>query len=178
MFMRKRWRAMSKSDGIINASDYFTFFITSIDSSPAFLTWSHILVKKIILAISTITLTACSASTSFNTLHNSSIEVKDVGVADPKKSYSLSTTSFGQYPFKLENESHEDFYGILPLKFNGGYLALDILFFAPATLFNLREVYPQYQFDIVEGVVKYRRTPEQSWREYKPTEAEVKRISE
>lgn len=132
--------------------------------------------QKLLISLSALTLAACSATTSFETAHSSKLEVAELGQVDASKSnYELSTTSFGQYPFKLEKEGHKEFYGILPLKFNGGYLALDILFFAPAAFFNLREVYPEYQFDIVEGAVRYRRSPEQSWREYKPTKDEAER---
>ncbi len=64
-------------------------------------------------------------------------------------------------------------YGLVPLKFNGGYLALDILFFAPAMFFNLREVFPYYEFDSEEGVVRYRLEKDSDWTTYKPTVAEI-----
>ena len=66
-------------------------------------------------------------------------------------------------------------YGILPLHFNGGQLAVNILLFAPASLFNLREVYAQYEFDIEKNVVRYRRVDSEPWREMVPTEAEIAR---
>ena len=69
----------------------------------------------------------------------------------------------------------EPFTGILPLKFNGGYLALDILFFAPAMFFNLREVFPYYEFDLEKRVVKYRLKETEDWQVYVPTAAEAER---
>ena len=67
-------------------------------------------------------------------------------------------------------------YGVLPLKFNGGYLALDILFFfAPAMFFNLREGYPYYEFDMDKRVVRYKKHPSDPWVNYQPSEAESQR---
>ncbi|HEY7866027.1 MAG TPA: hypothetical protein VIC51_08495, partial [Psychromonas sp.] len=62
----------------------------------------------------------------------------------------------GKYVFKASSEGKKPIYGLVPLKFNAGYLAADIMFFAPAMFFNLREVYPHYQFDINAGVVRYK----------------------
>ncbi len=44
-------------------------------------------------------------------------------VENPDHTY--STTSFGQYKFKAEKEGMNPMYGLIPLKFNGGYLATD-----------------------------------------------------
>jgi hypothetical protein len=65
--------------------------------------------------------------------------------------------------------------GFLPLKFNGGYLAADILFFAPAAFFNLREAFPFYEFDIEKQVVKFRKQQDEEWASYEPSPAEVSR---
>lgn len=72
-------------------------------------------------------------------------------------------------------EGYEPFYGILPLKFNGGYLALDILFFAPATFFNLRGAYPQYEIDVQSRVVRHRMPKSEEWMTCTPTPEEAKR---
>lgn len=65
-------------------------------------------------------------------------------------------------------------YGILPLDFQGGYLAADILFFAPAMFFNLRGVFPEYDVDLQERIVRYREKGGQ-WASYTPTAAEAER---
>lgn len=44
----------------------------------------------------------------------------------------FNTTTLGNYEFRADTPSHETLYGLLPLKFNGGYLARDILPF-PST---------------------------------------------
>lgn len=59
------------------------------------------------------------------------------------------------------------------MKFNGGYLAADILFFAPALFYNLREVYPYYEFDAEKQEIRYKKKPEDSWRIYHPLPEEV-----
>ncbi len=66
-------------------------------------------------------------------------------------------------------------YGLVPLKFNGGYLATDILFFAPAMFFNLREVFPYYQFDLESNEVRYKKKESDEWTIYKPKVEEVER---
>ena len=88
-------------------------------------------------------------------------------------SSTFNTTSFGQYKFKATKEGKEPFYGLLPLKFNGGYLVADILFFTPAMFFNLREVYPYYQFDMDAGVVRYKKNLHDEWLIYTPTPEEI-----
>ena len=46
---------------------------------------------------------------------------------------------------------------------------------APASLFNLREVYEQYEFDIEKNVIRYRKLDSEPWAEMVPTEAEIAR---
>ncbi|MFT7054164.1 MAG: hypothetical protein ACJAU1_001723 [Psychromonas sp.] len=123
-------------------------------------------------------LSACSAQTSFQPM-NEQVELKvnkNAPITIAKNvSQTYSTTSFGQYVFKASSEGKEPIYGVIPLKFNGGYLAADILFFAPAMFFNLREVYPHYQFDLNVGVVRYKKKEEDSWVTYIPTKEEAER---
>lgn len=121
-------------------------------------------------------LSACSATTTFQS--------KDAGLTlkvnddepisiDQPSSKTYSTTSFGQYKFKASKEGVDPMYGLMPLKFNGGYLAADILFFAPAAFFNLRQVFPYYEFDIIGGTVNYKKKEDDNWTSYKPTAAEI-----
>src|SRR5690606_34285519 len=121
---------------------------------------------------------ACSATTTMHSV--------DPGVSvkiNQESSLALSapisrtypTTSFGQYHFQVRRTGLEPMYGLMPLKFNGGYLAADILFFAPATFYNLREVYPYYQFDAANGTVQYRKKTSEPWINYTPSPAEAAR---
>lgn len=129
-------------------------------------------IKLALLALA-IALAGCSAMTTITaTQPNAKVTiVKSTGTEVPRTE-SFSTTSFGNYEFRAEAPGYEPFYGILPLKFNGGYLALDILFFAPATFFNLREVYPYYEFDLEKKQVLYKKKPEEEWSVFVPLKAD------
>ncbi len=121
-------------------------------------------------------LSACAATTKFSATQTSAtIDVKTGSQNAIPRTDSFKTTSFGNYEFRVQAPDIEPFYGILPLKFNGGYLTLDILFFAPAMFFNLREVYPFYEFDIEKKTVKFRRNESDEWKIYVPLEAESAR---
>jgi hypothetical protein len=61
-------------------------------------------------------------------------------------------------------------------RFVGGMRRSDgFLFFAPAMFYNLREVYPIYEFDVKQGVVRYKKKEQDAWMSYKPTTAEAAR---
>lgn len=121
-------------------------------------------------------LAACSATTQL-TVADPATSVVVAGtqsVAVPR-SEKLSTTSFGNYEFVASKPGTEPMYGVLPLKFNGGYLALDIVLFAPAIMFNLREVYPYYEFDVDQHVVRFKKHAQDEWRSYTPLASEAAR---
>lgn len=142
---------------------------------------------KPIVALSTVLMVGCSATTKFESA-GSDVRVKiddqtgtfiapgGINKSGPAISslgeHNFKTTSFGQYRFKAESDGQKTMYGNIPLKFNGGYLALDILFFAPAMLFNLREVYPHYQFELENQEVRYGSSGS-DWSVYKPTPEEI-----
>lgn len=134
----------------------------------------QILALPLIVAL----LSACSATTSLRSSDPTlTVKINDdapLMLKDPvSKTY--KTTSFGQYRFRATQDGMEPMYGLIPLKFNGGYLAADILFFAPAAFYNLREVYPFYEFDVAQGVVRYKKNEADQWISYKPTAAEAAR---
>ena len=121
-------------------------------------------------------LAGCSAHTTISSPSETArINLKDVSRDQSTVQETLPTTSFGNYEFEVVDDNKMPMYGILPLKFNGGYLALDILFFAPAAFFNLREVHPYYEIDHDEGVVRYRDEKGGEWTTYTPTEEEAER---
>ncbi len=132
--------------------------------------------KKIITASLITLLAGCSASTQLQTVQpDVSIQINDKPefVVDPSQEHTYSTTSFGHYRFRAEAEGLEPMYGLMPLKFNGGYLAADILFFAPAMFFNLREVFPYYEIDIENKEIRYKKNEEDEWTVYQPKQEEV-----
>jgi len=121
-------------------------------------------------------LAGCVATTTLSTAQGgTTVAVKKSEKTDTPRTEKFSATSFGNYEFLVESPGFDPLTGVLPLKFNGGYVALDILFFAPALFFNLREPYRFYEFDLQQRVVKYRKAPEDEWTVYVPTEAEAAR---
>lgn len=132
-------------------------------------------IRRVFAVVAVAALSAgCTATTTLTAVQDAaSLSVKKTNATDLPRAEKLSTTSFGNYEFKVQKPGFEPLYGVLPLKFNGGYLALDILFFAPAAFFNLREVFPYYEFDLEKRVVRYREAAEDSWVSYQPSEAEA-----
>ena len=121
-------------------------------------------------------LAGCAATTSLQSVHpRVDLSVQDKKLGTMPVNVELKTTTFGNYEFKAIRADGKSLYGILPLKFNGGYLAMNILLFAPASFFNLREPYPHYEFDVDQGVIKYRGAPNESWIETRPTPEEAQR---
>lgn len=123
-------------------------------------------------------LAACTANTTFESVEPGVSLLINLNPAldlDQESTETYHTTSFGQYIFMASQEGKEPIYGLLPLKFNGGYLAADILFFAPGLFFNLREVFPYYQFDMDTGELKYRQKETDDWAVYQAPAAEVER---
>jgi len=90
----------------------------------------------------------------------------------------FAQTTLDNYEFMATKPGREPFYGILPLRFNTGLLIFDIFVFAPLTLFNLRQVYPYYQFDIEKRTLLFKDKEADDWREFRPTQAEAARARE
>ncbi len=120
-------------------------------------------------------LAACSSMTTISSTNDQTrLSVKHTTPVVPS-TLTLKDTSFGNYEFKAVAPGSDPFYGILPLRFHGGRLAMDILFFAPATMFNLRGVFPFYDIDVDKGVIRYKMKASDAWMEYTPTAEERER---
>ena len=114
-------------------------------------------VKKVIafFIMMVFVLTGCTATTNIRAKQQGvSLKITDKSYATLPTSGEFGVTTFGNYEFVAERDGYEPLYGVLPLKFNGGYLALNILFFTPACFFNLREVYPYYDIDMDRKVIR------------------------
>ena len=132
--------------------------------------------RMIAVVASLVALTGCTAMTTMTgTQSDVSIQVAERAYASAPASDSFHATTFGNYEFRASRPGQEPMYGLLPLKFNPGYLALDILFFTPAMFLNLREVYPYYNFDLDKRVIQYRLKPEDPWSELAPTDTSATR---
>ncbi len=120
-------------------------------------------------------LAACSTTTSISsTRADTRMLIKDTALTLPARR-DLRGTSFGNYEFEARHDGGAALHGILPLKFKGGNLALDILFFAPAAFFNLRAAFPFYEVDIDNGIIRYKEKRGDAWIDYTPTLAEAER---
>ncbi len=128
------------------------------------------------LALLCLALAACASKTAINGAQRDiTVQLKSSDSSTVPRNDKFSDTSFGNYEFQAKSANVQPFYGVLPLRFSGARLALDILFFAPATFFNLRSVYPFYEFDVEKQVVRYKRKASDEWRTYTPTAAEATR---
>jgi hypothetical protein len=131
--------------------------------------------KDILVVLGTLLIGACSTlSTISSTQSGTVVSIRDKNL-DLPASQNLKGTSFGNYEFKAVDKDAPPFFGILPLKFKGGHLAVDIILFAPAAFFNLREVFPYYEIDTMDGVIRYKNKVTDVWTEYKPKPEESAR---
>jgi hypothetical protein len=130
----------------------------------------HITVTAFVAIIS-----ACSAMTTISSPRaGTMLALKDTTASLPL-SQNMKGTSFGNYEFKAVDAGSEPLYGTLPLRFKGRHLAADIILFPPAAFFNLRDVFPYYEVDVSQGVIRYKKTPSEGWTEYKPKPEEAAR---
>jgi hypothetical protein len=117
-------------------------------------------------------LAACSSMSTI-TAHDPGTRLLVKGkTVDLPVTQSMKGTSFGNYEFKATNGDNA-FYGILPLKFKGGHLAADIILFAPAAFFNLRQAFAYYEIDVKDGVIRYKEKAGDPWTEYTPKAEEA-----
>ena len=132
--------------------------------------------RIVVSALIPVLLVACSAKTSFNSIPTgATLDVKTSSQTAVPRTDSYRVTTFGNYEFQAQAPGKEPMYGILPLKFNGGYMALDMLFLAPLAFTNLRGVYPYYELDLDQRVIKFKRNETDEWKVYTPTTAEADR---
>jgi hypothetical protein len=132
-------------------------------------------VRNIGLAGLVALISACSSMTTISSPDSgTTFALKDKTLSLPV-SQDMKGTSFGNYEFRATETGSEPFYGILPLRFKGGHLAADIILFAPAAFFNLREAFPFYDIDVKNGVIRYKNKATDGWIEYKPKPKEAAR---
>jgi hypothetical protein len=123
-------------------------------------------------AVATALLAACSSMTTISA-HDPGTKLLVKGkTLDLPVTQSMKGTSFGNYEIKATN-GDSALYGILPLKFKGGHLAADIILFAPAAFFNLREAFAFYEIDVQRGVIRYKEKASDPWTEYTPKAEEA-----
>lgn len=131
--------------------------------------------KIALLACASLGLGACSTMSTISSAQPGTVVQLQEKKLDLPAQQNLKGTSFGNYEFKAVDGDAPAFYGILPLRFKGGHLAADIILFAPAAFFNLREAFPFYQIDVKDGVIRYKNKATDVWVDYKPKPEEAAR---
>lgn len=131
--------------------------------------------KRFFIAGVAILLGACSTLSTISSTHTGTVVSVQGKMLDLPATQNLKGSSFGNYEFKAIDADAAPFYGILPLKFKGGHLAVDIILFAPAAFFNLREAFPFYEIDVKDGVIRYKNKETDVWTDYTPKPEEIAR---
>ena len=132
-------------------------------------------VRSAIAGVLIFALSACMSTTTHRGPSGYQIRVNENAPIplDSGIEQKYSTTSFGQYKFKITKDGEPVMHGLMPLKMNFGYMVMDILFFAPAMFFNLRESFRFYEYSPEEGVLRYRQKADDPWIEYRPNADEI-----
>lgn len=132
-------------------------------------------IKTVGMVCAALLIGACSSMATISSADpNTTLIVKGQVVKLPV-TQSIKGTSFGNYEFKAVEPGVDPFYGILPLKFKGGHLAADIILFAPAAFFNLREAFAFYDIDAKNNIIRYKSNKDDAWVEYRPKAEEAAR---
>jgi hypothetical protein len=104
---------------------------------------------------------------------DATVEVKQTTQSNLPRAEVMHATTFGNYEFRATRPGAEPLYGRLPLRFAGGNLALDILFFAPAIFLNIREPFAFYEFDLDQRAVRFRAAEKDPWQTYRPNGVDI-----
>ena len=119
----------------------------------------------------------CSKMTRFESPEaGSRLEILGREGDELPRSVKLPSKATGQHEFRATAPGGEELFGILPLRVSGGKMATSIIFFAPALFIGgFRDVFPHYEIDPVEQVIRYRSNASEEWRVYVPNSAEIER---
>ncbi len=116
----------------------------------------------------------CTTTANFAALQaDAAVEVKQTAQSNVPRAEVMHATTFGNYEFRATRPGAQPLYGRLPLRFAGGNLALDILFFAPAIFLNIREPFAFYEFDLDQRAVRFRSAEKDGWQTYQPNDVDV-----
>ena len=135
------------------------------------------LVRTLLLALAVVLVQGCAAVTRFESATpGTTLTVRGHERVELPKELELDSKATGQHEFMATAPSGKTLYGILPLRVNGGKMAVSILFFAPALFIGgFRDVFPFYQMDPDAGLLRYKSGEREDWRLYQPTSAESNR---
>ena len=124
--------------------------------------------KMMSLVLIVLLLQACSHTANFSSVPaEAEIKIGKTQISGvAPQTGSISNTTFGRYPVKVQKDGYKPIYGNLPLKVSPGIIILDALLFAPAAFFNVQRALSFYEFDLDQGVIKYKKTNDDKWETY------------
>lgn len=131
-------------------------------------------VQGVCCASALVLLQACSSTARFDAVQpGTRLTVGDLAPVELPHTYDLGAKATGQHEFRVETPDGKSMYGILPLKVNGGRMAVSILFFAPAlAMGGFRDAYANYKFDVERGEVLFQTGEGRDWRVHRVSEQE------
>ncbi|CAN5453940.1 hypothetical protein BH11PSE11_BH11PSE11_02880 [soil metagenome] len=136
--------------------------------------------RRIIAASIVLMLTACSTTSRLEgAAPGTTLAIKGIERIELPRTENLASKSTGNYEFMATAPDGKKVYGLLPLKVNGGTMAMSILFFAPALFIGgFRDVFPFYQVDPEKSAIRYKMNESDAWNDYVPLAAEAKRAQD
>lgn len=122
-------------------------------------------------------LAACSTVSHLDaSTKGTSLAIRGIDRTELPRSEDLKSKATGQYEFMAITPEGKKVYGLLPLKVNGGTMAMSILFFAPALFIGgFRDAFPFYEIDPEKNVLRYKMKETDEWQQYHPLEVEAVR---
>lgn len=132
------------------------------------------------LAIAGLAATSLAACTTTTRLEGAQAgtTLQIVGYQDTSlpRTQEIDSKSTGQHLFMATGPDGKKMYGLLPLRVNGGTMAMSILFFAPAlAIGGFRDTFAFYEVDVEKNVLRYKSKPQENWRVYNPLDVEAER---
>ena len=136
--------------------------------------------KWIVVAGAIAVLGGCSTVTRLEgSAPGTTLAIKGIDRTELPRTEDLASKATGQYEFMATTPDGKKLYGLLPLKVNGGTMAMSIVFFAPALFIGgFRDVFPFYQVDPEKNVLRFKLKETDEWRQYQPRAVEGKRSKE
>lgn len=125
-------------------------------------------IKMLSLLLFVLVFQSCSTMSTFTSIPpDAKVKIGKTNVlcATPC-SGKIGGTTFGRYPVKVTKEGYETLYSNLPLKVKGERIVLDALLFAPAAFFNVQSSVPFYEFDLEQGIIRYKINKNSEWLIY------------
>ena len=133
--------------------------------------------RRIAVAFAFAALAGCSTVTRLEGASpGTTLAIRGIDRTELPRTEDLSSKATGQYEFMATTPDGKKIYGLLPLNVNGGTMAVSIIFFAPALLIGgFRDVFPFYQIDVENNVLRFKKKEADAWRQYQPLAIESDR---